>query len=148
MPRSSCAQNIFRFLKKNTIYELMKNTWWKHEFGNSFCNCSCGLTDIFSPFPKKQWILKVQKEILEHINFSLIALKANVPPSLQLPSKATPPECIYVHRQHYYNRLHQRFPIPVLTHPLPLYQSFHHDSSSNRAYMFYTKGIKVCEKYI
>uniref|UniRef100_A0A672P2C2 Hepatocyte growth factor-regulated tyrosine kinase substrate n=1 Tax=Sinocyclocheilus grahami TaxID=75366 RepID=A0A672P2C2_SINGR len=33
-------------------------------------------------------------EILENANFSLIALKANVPPSLKSPSKATPPECI------------------------------------------------------
>ncbi len=46
--------------------------------------------------------------ILENANFSLIALKVNVPPSLQLPSKATPPEDMYAHRsddqrQHYYN---------------------------------------------
>ncbi len=37
----------------------------------------------------------------------LIALKANIPPSLKSPSKATPPECIR-------SLLQQRFPIPVL----------------------------------
>ncbi len=40
-------------------------------------------------------MLKVQWEISENANFSLIALKANVPPSLQSPPKATPPERTY-----------------------------------------------------
>ncbi len=57
---------------------------------DSFCNCSCGLTDIFSPFPKKQWILKVQKEMLEHVNFSLIALKVNVHPLCNRHPKPRP----------------------------------------------------------
>ncbi len=58
-------------------------------------------------------LLKVQKEISENANFSLIALKAKAPPSLETPSKATPTERTYTQRAeyqrpHYYNRLHQR----------------------------------------
>ncbi len=43
--------------------------------------------------------LKVQLEISENAKFSLIALKANVPTSLQLPSKAMPPECTYAQKR-------------------------------------------------
>ncbi len=45
--------------------------------------------------------LKVQYEISENANFSLIALKVNVPLSLQLPSKATPPESTYAQKAEY-----------------------------------------------
>ncbi len=45
--------------------------------------------------------LKVQQEILENANFSLIALKANVPHSLKSPSKATHPAPKYAHRLEY-----------------------------------------------
>ncbi len=36
-------------------------------------------------------LLKLQWEILENANFSLIALKANVPPSLQMAAQSHTP---------------------------------------------------------
>ncbi len=49
-------------------------------------------------YPCMSFYLKVQKDILENTNFILIALKVNVPPSLQITVLSHTPEGIYAHR--------------------------------------------------